>query len=201
MARKWSERSYRLPKNHGWRTSKPGNKIFVAERGAAQFEYPGDWIVDPHPTGNSIRLRDKPEPDDNFRLEVSLIRYFSEPNAPVGTPALNIDWSDLPLMELFESAFVRGERKHEILKEGKVQEARRRDLEVIWRQIEFHDPGENRSAFSRQALARGKGIHMIITMEFWPENASVGNRVWRGVIATLKLGEYISDPSQVFRMN
>ena len=200
MAKKWGGRSYRLPENHGWRSSKPGNKIFVAERGAAQFEYPGDWIVDPHPTGNSIRFRDKPEPDDNFRLEVSLIRYFSEPDAPAGTPALDIDWSDLPLMELFETAFMR-EDDDRTIKEGKMQQARRRDLEVLWRQIEFHDPGENRSAFSRQALARGRGIHAIITMEFWPEDASLGNRVWRGVLATLKLGEYISDPSQLFRMN
>ena len=200
MAKKWSKSQFRLPENHGWRTSRPGNAVFVAERGAAQFEFPSGWIIDPHPNGGSIRLRDKPEPDDNFRLEISLIKYFDRPDPPPGTPAVNIDWSGLPLMDLFKSAFMDGD-KRDVIKEGKIEEGRRRNLELLWRQIEFMDPGENRKAFSRQCLARGNGIHAIITMEFWPEDASLGNRVWRGALATLKLGEYISDPSQVHRMN
>lgn len=203
MAKKWSESEFKLPKNHGWRTSRPGNSVFVAERGAAQFEFPSGWIADPHPVGDSIRLRDKPEPDDNFRIEITVLKYFTEPNPPIGTPAANIDWSGLglPLMDMFETAFMNGGGNHEIIKASKIQESRRRDLELLWRHTEFIDPTENRRAFSRQCLARGRGIHAIITMEYWPEDASFGNRVWRGVIATLKLGEYISDPAKVHRMN
>ena len=197
--RKWIETEVKLPNNHGWRTSRPGNSVFVAERGAAQFEFPTGWIADPHPTGGSIRLRDKPEPDDNFRIEISVLKYFSEPNPAMGTPAANIDWSALPLMDMFETAFKDG--NHETVRASKIQSARRRDLELLWQHTEFIDPTENRLAFSRQCLARGRGIHAIITMEYWPEDASLGNRVWRGVIATLKLGEYIDDPTQVNRMN
>ena len=45
MAKKWSKSQFRLPKNHGWRTSRPGNKIFVAERGAARFKFPSVYAI------------------------------------------------------------------------------------------------------------------------------------------------------------
>ncbi len=200
MAKKWSRREFELPRTHGWRTTRPGNKIFVADRGAVQFEFPASWIVDPGPEG-SIRLRDKPEPDDSLRLEVSVIQHHvQDDRAPRGYRAANIDWSDLPLAKLLLDVTARSERR-DVTERGQISEARRRDLEVAWYQIEFMDPGEKRKAYSRLCLARGRGVHSFITLEFWPEDASLANRVWRGVLATLKLGEYISDPTQVSRMN
>ena len=183
---KWQKRAIRLPKNHGWR-AKPGNKIFVADRGAVQFEYPGSWIVSPH-EGGSIRFFDKEEPDDNIRLEVSVIHVPP------------IDWSDLLLTDLIEDAALSKDSRG-LTNRGPFREAKRRDLELVWLEVDFIDPTEDRKAHSRICLARGPGVYSFITIDFWPEDRRKVNSVWNGVLGTLKLGEVIQDPRMVSRMN
>ena len=68
---RWEKREFNLSPAHRWQARK-GNKIFVADRGAVQFEYPGDWV--PSPGEHSFCFYDKPEPDDDIRLECSVIR-------------------------------------------------------------------------------------------------------------------------------
>ena len=89
-----SKRSYGLPANHQW-TARPGNKVFVADRGKAIFEVPGDWTISPNPDGGgSIRFFDKPkEADADIRLEFSIIY----PPLRYPDTGLPIDWSGLPL--------------------------------------------------------------------------------------------------------
>ena len=67
----WKRRTFDLPDDHGW-SAKPGNNIFVANRGAVLFEYPSGWVL--KPDGNSICLYDREAPDDNMRLQVSVLR-------------------------------------------------------------------------------------------------------------------------------
>ena len=173
--RKWQQRSYGLPKNHQWK-ARPGNKVFVADRGKAQFEIPGDWIVSPNPDGSgSIRFFDKPEDDADMRLEMSLI-YVP-----------HIDWSGLPLVNLIEDCAL-SEDSRGITNRGPFQEGKRADLETAWLEVDFHDPGEDRPAHSRVCMARGPGIYSLITMDFWPEDAPRAHKVWDCVMDTLKLG-------------
>ena len=49
MSRKWKRRQFNLSDKHRWK-AKPGNKIFVINRGAVHFEHPGDWVVKPRET-------------------------------------------------------------------------------------------------------------------------------------------------------
>ena len=66
----WRKQVFDLPQNHGW-TAKPGNKVFIADRGALRFEIPQDWLVEPN--RKSVKFRDAKPPDDTMGLEVSVI--------------------------------------------------------------------------------------------------------------------------------
>ena len=57
---KWDKRTIKLNHAHGWH-SRPGFKIFVADRGAVRFDFPDDWLVIPEENG-TIKFHDKPTP-------------------------------------------------------------------------------------------------------------------------------------------
>ena len=202
---KWEKRIIKMPENHGW-TAKPGNKVFVANRGAVMFEIPQDWVVKPGESG-SIRFFDHEDEDDaKMRLEVSVMQdaMFLGDEAAMrdlrvahSRPA--VDWSAMPLTNLLENLVQGDERGVE--NRSRVREARRRDLEVVWTQTEFTDPNENRKAYSRHCLARGPRNHSYISLDFWPEHTSLANRVWNDMLGSLKIGDYIEDPAMASRMN
>ena len=182
--RKWQERSYGLPANHQW-TARPGNKVFVADRGKAIFEVPGDWTISPNPDGSgSIRFFDKPkEADADMRLEFSIIY----PPLRYPDTGLPIDWSGLPLTKLIEDSALGGDTRG-TTNRGQFQHSWRDDIEMAWLEVDFHDPGEDRLAHSRISLSRGPGIYAFITLDFWPEDAHRAHKVWDCVMETLKLG-------------
>ena len=172
--KKWQQSSYGLPKNHQWK-ARPGNKIFVADRGKAQFEIPRDWVISPGESG-SIRFFDKPdEAEADMRLEISVIHVPP------------IDWSGLSLAKLLEDSAIEGDTRG-LTNRGPFQERKRRDLEAVWLEVDFHDPGEDRLAHSRMCVARGPGVYTFITLDFWPEDAPRAQGVWECVMDTLKLG-------------
>src|SRR6266496_1579784 len=81
----WDKEELELNKSHGWR-ARPGQKIFVADRGALRIEFPEDWVV--IPDDDSIKFYDKQPPDDDCCLAVSYMRL-----PPV-------DLSGLPVSEM-----------------------------------------------------------------------------------------------------
>ena len=131
---------------------------------------------------------DKEEPDDNIRLEVSVIHVPP------------IDWSDLLLTDLIEDAALSKDSRG-LTNRGPFREAKRRDLELAWLEVDFIDPDENRKAHSRICMARGPGVYSFITIDFWPEDRRKVNSVWNDVLGTLKLGEFIQDPTRRSVMN
>lgn len=174
----WDKHVIKLPKDHGWE-ARPGNKIVVLDRGAVRFDIPESWVIQPQPQG-SIRFLDQQPPDDNAALEVS---YWRVPP---------IDWSNLPLVELLEkTAKAPGE---EVLSQGEVVHTWSPFLEIAWLELRFLDPNEEREAVSRTGLARGRGIQVLFTFAFWPEDAPTCDRVWAEVFRTLQAGQVISDP-------
>ena len=179
---KWQRQTLRMKKNHGWR-AKPGNKIFVADRGAVRFDFPASWVVDPDK--ESVKLRDLPPPDDNCLLQVSVMRL-----------ATGIDWEWFPLTELLEAVIKddpRGTTPY-----GEVIYVRRPSHEFAWRETRFIDPVENREACSRTLLARAANIQPLITLELWPEDKAWVDPIWEEVLRTLRVGEYIRDPTRGF---
>ena len=174
MAKKKQDKhKERLPVDHQWTTA-PGNKVFVADAGAMQFEIPRKWHMKPG-ENDSIRFFDKKnEVDADVRLEVSLIY----------TP--NIDWSGLPLPLLVEISALAGDSRG-ITGRGPFQELRRATLEAAWLEVDFIDPTENRSAHSLIGMARGPAAYALLTLDFWTEDGPRARRVWDSVIGSLKL--------------
>ena len=183
MSEKWTSRQFNLSENHRWK-AKPGNKIFVINRGAVHFEHPGDWVVKPE--GKSICIYDGEEPDDNIRLQVSVTQ--------LGPNGLTVDWDRLPPLAYQMDTVVLGEDMRQRTRKGPMLQVRRGNLEYAWLEIDFIDPTEKRKAHSRQCLARGGNVQAYITMEYWPEDHRVANNVWNGVLESLKLAEYVENP-------
>ena len=178
---KWSKQSLRMKETHGWR-AKPGYQILVLDRGAVRFDFPRDWHFEPGPM--PVTLHDKKPPDDQCRLQLSLFR------TPPG-----IDWSALPLPQLLADAMKDDEPDPEVIERGEIVHVERRDLELAWRQTRRIDPNEKREARSRSRLARGSDLHVLITLDFWPEDAKRLEPVWDEVLRSLRLGQYVADPT------
>lgn len=177
---RWEKSERKLRAGHGWK-AKPGYKIFVADRGAVRFNFPADWIVEPGP--DSTRFHDRQPPKDDCLLQVSFL-YLN--------PA--VDWSEVPLDVLLAEVVLHDERK--VIPRGEAVRVRRPGLEITWIDATFHDPVERREACSRACFARGSNIQAFITMDFWPEDAKRFLPVWDHVVETLRLGQYVEDPTQ-----
>ena len=193
----WRKEIFNLPSNHGW-TAKPGNKVFVADRGALRFEIPQEWLVEP--SRKSVKFRDAEPPDDTMGLEVSVLYHGY---------GMGIDWSGLPLLELIKNvtdenftgrpgrASRRRNRKgRDAPKVGAPITIKLGNLEMAWVESEFIDPGEKRPAYSRTAITRDpqKSIHALLTFSYWPEDAERAKAVWNDVMGTLKMGDHFESP-------
>jgi len=176
---KFIKETLRLQDGHGW-SSRPGCKIFVADRGAVRFDYPEKWVVLPDP--DSIKFHDRRPPKDDCVLAFSYLRI----------PA--IDWTGLPLVKLVEDASRGDERP--ILGWDEMVTGRRFDLEYAWRQGRFIDPQEKRPALTRICLARRRTVQALLTMELWEAELARFGGVWDLVLETLELDEPIADPTR-----
>lgn len=186
----WNKRDLRLADDHGWRC-KPGNVVFVADRGAVRFDIPKSWVV----TGDAggIKIHDKQPPDDNSRIQLSI---FYPP--PV------VDWTELPLATLLGSALVEHDPddNRDLISQDPISHVLRPGLDIVWTEVRRMDPGEQREARHRHLFARGKGtdrgtertIMSIITLDFWPEDAGGCTTVWNELVRSLRLGQYVADP-------
>ena len=193
----WKKSYLPLPQNHGWRTTSPKNSLFIVDRGAVQFEFPREWIIIPSARG-TLMVQDKPYPDENMRFDVGIAQLFREDGVPLRRIGVSVDW-ERPIDEAFMDSVKQPER--ELLEEGKLRLASGPGFEAAWRQVAFMDTEENRKVISRTCIARANSTCGIITFDFWPEYASRANRVWRLMLATLKVGDYIEDPTLSMKMN
>lgn len=175
----WDKEELELNKSHGWR-NRPGQKIFVADRGALRIEFPEDWVV--IPDDDSIKFYDKQPPDDDCCMAVSYMRL-----PPV-------DLSGLPVSEMLKVAMEGDTRP--IYSRSETHEVKREDLELAWVELAFIDPAQQRDCRSRICLGRGSGIQPLITMEFWEDDRARCAPVWDDVLASLQLGVYIGDPTR-----
>jgi hypothetical protein len=174
---RWARPEERVGKLQNYKP-KPGNKVFIGNRGEVRFDIPEDWVI--NFGDDSIRFNDKEPPDDNCLLQLS-VHYL-----PPG-----IDWTGLPLKSLIDSlnSEDRDTDEHKALSRGPVTEIRRGALEIAWCESRVFHYKENREAISRLALARSNGIQPLITMDFWPEDHKQFDPVWHEVLRSLHVGE------------
>lgn len=190
----WSKRDLRLADDHGWRC-KPGYTIFVADRGAVRFDVPESWKVQIDAEG--VKIHDALPPDDNARLQLTI--FFPPPA---------VDWTDLPLATMLAEAVAGrdgdSDGAGDLLGQDPVSHVLRPGLEIVWTEVRRMDPEEHRESRHRHLFARGKGtdrgyerdILPFITMDFWPEDAGRCKLVWKELVRSLRVGQYVADPRQ-----
>lgn len=178
---KWEKQELKMRKNHGWR-AKPGYSIFVADRGAVRFDIPQNWVV--VPGDGPVKICDRQPPDDNCAIQLSIFRL------PAG-----IDWSALPLAQMLADATDDDQEDKSVLAKGEVVTIDRPDIEIVWRETRFIDEGEQREAISRSCIARGRNLQPLITFDFWVDDAVRLYPVWDELLSSLRLGDYIEDPT------
>ena len=176
----WQRQEFKMKPDHTW-TAPPGHKIFVADRGAVQFNYPATWIV--VPTDDAIELHDEVPPKDDCLIKVSVM-YL----------AVGIDWSGLSLPYLLEQTTKDDERG--MVSQRETIHVQRDDVEFAWYEKRFMDPVERREACDRALMARRDTIMPFITMDFWPEHTERFGPVWDEILRSLQVGGFIADPTR-----
>lgn len=161
-----------LPADHAW-TARPGFKVVVADRGAARFDVPEDWVADADGEGD-LRLHDRPPPDDECRVELTLLPFRLAPGA------------EPPLEALLDA--VTAPEALDVMDRTTPATVRRDGLAVVWRETRHRDPGTGRAALSRILLARGAGLHAVLTMDLWSEDAGRFEPAWQELLHSLQLG-------------
>jgi len=173
----WDKRVFRLAEGQSWKC-KPGYQSIVGDRGAFRFDVPTGWhFVPGTPT---LKFYDREPPDDDILLEVT----------PFRLPAGAIDWGELPLAQLFEDSTK--QEPDELIWRGEAIEVERKDLELIWHETRFIDPGEHREARSRCFLARRAEHVLLSTLSFWPEDADRALPVWDEIVRSLRMGQHLT---------
>ncbi|MCI0535972.1 MAG: hypothetical protein L0Z50_12170 [Verrucomicrobiales bacterium] len=168
----WHKRTIKLDKNTSIK-ARPGNNVFVANRGDVSFEYPDSWIV--KPSDNSICFYDAEPPADQCVLEFSIMHLD-----------LRVDWSNLPLDQMLCSAIGDETGPRDLATVRKLEKG---DLKLVWLEYDFLDPVEKRTALSRCALALSADVLPLITFNFWPEDRAKCERVWDDLLETLRLAK------------
>lgn len=172
----WNKRKLKLAQPHGWH-ARPGCKIFVADRGAVRFDFPDSWLVIPDERG-TIKFHDKPPPDDDCTLAMSVMRL------PPG------DWSGLTL------PFLVAQDERSLTARGPIYPGTRTDLDLAWTEVEFEDGTQDRrKARSRICLARAANIQPLLTFDFWDDDAAKFGPAWDEILRSLRVAEPILDPA------
>jgi hypothetical protein len=178
--RSFRKTTHRLADNHTWKAP-PGYRIFVIDRGAVSFNFPTSWVLTKlEPT---VEILDAEPPNDNARIMATLWNLRQD-----------VDWSGLPLDQLLVQSTTGGESERDILEKSEIFQPKRPDLELAWTEHRFLDPVEKREAFSRIALARYAGIHLLITFDFWVDDQRRMHPVWDELVRSLQMGRKIADP-------
>lgn len=177
----WIKKTLELKEDHNWK-AKPGNRIFVAGRGALRFDVPEDWHFEPDT--KSFRFLDNKPPNDDCRLEASFNLL------PPG------NWAEFPLVPLLRKVTKDDER--DVIEKGEIIKLQRQTARIVWTQIKFIDPEEHRPAYSRICIGLGSGVQCLITFDYWEDDAERLIPVWDTVMESLVLGLYIRNPQTGF---
>ena len=175
----WTKKTYRLAEGHGW-TAKPGHQILALDRGAVVLEFPESWFVEPR--AGQIDIRDAATTaDSTCVLAVSCL-------------VVPVEWSELPLATLLIEAAEGDDRDR--IATGPVHETARDGVTLAWTELRVVDPGEHRESRSRICLARRGRHQCLLTLDSWPEDEVRLSAIWDEVLASLKLGVRVDDPTE-----
>ena len=174
-------KTFQLRGDHSWR-AKTGNSILVLDRGAVRLEVPRAWTVTRTEQG-SVRATDKPHPDDDCSLEVTV---YQLPNIVEEIP---------PVAQLLaQAAPAEEDLHHERVERMPIVETARGDIHLAMLETRFRENGRDATSYTQIAMA-GE-IACLITYAFWDDDRFEAGRVWQDVQDSLVLGWYVEDPTR-----
>jgi hypothetical protein len=154
------------------------------------------------PKARQLNVHDRPPPDDEGRFQVTVFRL---PRLGSGS------WDELPLDGLLRDAVDHGRERAKKKKPGagqrkaaastlvhEVTAVSRPDLQYAWVEHSGHDPENGRAIFTRQLMARARGVQPLVTFDYYASRADEYRVVWRHFVDSLRLGAPVSlmgDPS------
>jgi hypothetical protein len=179
----WQKYDIPLRPDHAWKAL-PGCKVFVADRGAARFDIPQDWIIRPTQSG-SIRFHDKEPPADQVRLECSVMHLNPE-----------IDWKEIgmPLVDVMLK--LQESNKRDFHHRGEVVEVKRPGLRMVWVENHYDDPEDGKLIHSRFGLGHEGLVQVLLTFDYYASMAWRGKAIWTDLLKSMILDRPIADPSR-----
>jgi hypothetical protein len=177
----WTSIQSKIPSTSEWKCA-PGYKIFVGNKGTVRVDVPVDWIV--LPGEHTVRFLDREPPHDRCSIQITTNEL------PEG-----VDWSSLPHKKLLERiAFAeQGDRK--LVKKGKIQDAGRAGIAILWTETKVLDLNQRREAASRLAIGRAGGTQVFLMLDFWPEDRARLDPIWNEALHTMQIGVLVDDPA------
>jgi hypothetical protein len=172
-----------LPVGHSW-VCKPGNNVFVAERGAASFEIPDKWVI--RHDGKkvaTVSIHDQAPPKDTCRISLTIFHL----------PPVEGGWGKLPLAKQLRDANAdeaKKKRKKTALppKPLEIHTETRPDLELVWADKGcWTDPDTGKPIHCRQILARARLVQVLITFDAYKDVDEKFEPVWKDLMRSLRV--------------
>jgi hypothetical protein len=168
-------RAIQLEPGHSWKAA-PGCRILIVDGGAVRFDYPAEWVV--RPTPKYVFVIDRYPPDDRCLLAVS--------------------WRRIPIRALGVSTAVLLDRlappeTRPADCRGQTLRLYRPPLEVAWTETRFVEPIYGSDVCTRICVARADCTQAIFLLDYRPGTEAMVDVVWKTLLDTLVIGDYIDD--------
>ena len=169
-----------LPASHGWHC-KPGNKLFVADRGAVAFEIPHGWVIKHDPKG-TLTLHDKAPPDDSCRISLTVFHL----------PPVKGGWGQLPLeKQMIDAERDMSKKKKKHRKPASpmiIHNEPRLDGELVWAdKAHWPDPENGRLIRCRQLMARARLVQVLITFDVYTDTGEKFQPAWEDLLRSIQV--------------
>jgi hypothetical protein len=174
-------RAMQLQSGHRWKAA-AGCRILLIDGGAVRFDYPEKWIV--RPTPKYVFIIDRCPPDDHCLLAVSWRR--------VPIRALGLSTGAL-LDRLAPTETRPGDDR------GETVRLFRPPLEAAWTETRFIEPIYGGEVCTRMCVARADCTQAVFLLDYRPGSESAVEAVWKVLLETLVVGEFMDDPETGLR--
>lgn len=158
------------------RPAPEGYSTLIIGWGAVRLNIPKAWVVVP-PQQGRVMIYDQAPPAENCRLSVS---YTQLPR---------LDWGLLTLENLLETTL--DDDTRETTARSEIVRPERTDVDLVWADVRFLDPDENREAVSRQLLVRARMLQAFINFDLWASDLAQYQAEWEEVVQSVELGRYV----------
>jgi hypothetical protein len=169
--------AFQLDSTHIWKAA-PGCRILVVDGGAVRIDFPAQWTVISRPKYVCVV--------DQYPARHQSLIAISWRRVPV-------DALGLPLEALLKEASS-AETRTILYRRGPFAFFRP-PLEGVWTELRVVDSEDGREVCSRICLARADCTQALLIFDSPPEDELTLFPVWRTVLATIAVGDYIENPT------